>query len=304
MDDLTTKRLAVIKQLYKLGISQSYDSEPINGFCLLSFHDSVEMFMKLCAEIKGERIKRDTNFGDYFRIVLGLLGEAEMSNLNNRRVALKHYGSLPSKLDVEISRVNVTTFFQNNTPLFFNMNFDDISLISLVKYDSVKEYLQSALDNLNNGNNESSIINSQIAFKELLFCYEEDKRYQWNSPFKICEDFSFSDSRSLRSTGLGLDFESFVDKVQKSIINLDDISKVLGFGLNFKKYTKFKIMEPYINVWPEEGGRKYETMKNDRINYNNKNAEFCFDFVIESSLKLQEFDFDINELYIAHENNK
>lgn len=304
MDDLTTKRLAVIKQLYKLGISQSYDSEPVNGFCLLSFHDSVEMFMKLCAESKGERIKRDTSFGDYFRIVSGLLGEAEMSNLNNRRVALKHYGSLPSKLDVEISRVNVTTFFQNNTPLFFNMNFDDISLISLVKYNSVKEYLQSALDNLNNGNSESSIIDSQIAFKELLFCYEEDKRHHWRSPFKICEDFSFSGSRSLKNIGLGRDFDDFVDKVQKSIINLDDISKVLGFGLNFKKYAKFKIMEPYTNVWPEENGRKYETMKNDRINYNKNNAAFCFDFVIESSLKLQEFDFDINELYIAHENNK
>ena len=47
MDELTTKRLAIIKQLYLQGINQSYDSEPMNGFCLLSFHDSVEMFMKL-----------------------------------------------------------------------------------------------------------------------------------------------------------------------------------------------------------------------------------------------------------------
>jgi hypothetical protein len=46
-------------------------------------------------------------------------------------------------------------------------------------------------------------------------------------------------------------------------------------------------MEPDITVWHEKDGRTYETMKNDRINYNNKNAEFCFDFVIESSLKLQ-----------------
>ncbi len=298
MDELTTKRLAIIKQLYQLGINQSYDSEPINGFCLLSFHDSIEMFMKLCAESKGIKVARNTNFGDYFKLIPDLLGEVEMSNLNNRRVALKHYGSLPSKLDIEISRVNVSTFFQNNTLVFFNINFDDISLISLVKYDTVKEYLQSALENLNSGENESSIINSHIAFKELLFCYEEDKRYLWKSPFKICEDFSFSTSLHLKQIGLGRDFDNFVDKVQKSIVNLDDISKVLGFGLNFKKYAKFKIMTPYMNVWHEKDGRKYDIMKNDRINYNKKNAEFCFDFVIESSLKLQEFDFDINELYI------
>ena len=50
MDELTTKRLAVIKQLYLHGIEQSYEVEPMNGFSILSFHDSVEMFMKLCAE--------------------------------------------------------------------------------------------------------------------------------------------------------------------------------------------------------------------------------------------------------------
>lgn len=74
MNELTTKRLAIIKQLYLQGINQSYDSEPMNGFCLLSFHDSVEMFMKLCAEQKNIKINSDVNFGDYFLKIPDLQG--------------------------------------------------------------------------------------------------------------------------------------------------------------------------------------------------------------------------------------
>ena len=56
MEELILKRLAVIKQLYLQGVAQSYNAEPMNGFSILSFHDSVEMFMKLCAEplLSGE----------------------------------------------------------------------------------------------------------------------------------------------------------------------------------------------------------------------------------------------------------
>ena len=126
MDELIMRRLAVIKQLYNQGLNQSYDSEPMNGFCLLSFHDSVEMFMKLCAEKRG--IRKDTipNFYDYFTKIPDLQCKTTMFNLNKKRVALKHDGSLPSLLDVEISRANVTDFFNQNTPIFFVFN--------LVKY--------------------------------------------------------------------------------------------------------------------------------------------------------------------------
>ena len=83
MDELTTKRLAVIKQLYRQGVNQSYDTEPMNGFSLLSFHDSVEMFMKLCAEQKGVKIDRNVNFGDYFTKLPDLQCSATMNNFNS-----------------------------------------------------------------------------------------------------------------------------------------------------------------------------------------------------------------------------
>lgn len=299
MNELTIKRLSIIKQLYKVGVRQSYDSEPMNGFCLLSFHDSVEMFMKLCAEIKGVKVDRSTNFGDYFNKLADLQCQVTMTNLNNKRVALKHHGSLPSKLDVEISRVNVTDFFVLNTPVFFGATFEEISLMPLIRYDVVKKYIQLAIDSQQSKNYEDSVFNSHVAFKELLFSYENDKKLLLESPYKICENFAHDRTPFLR-VGLGDRFDKFIDKVSASLTTVDNVVKMLGFGIDYKRYIKFKILSPRIQIWNEEGGRQYEYVgKNyhaDKLNYNNRNAQYCIDFVIESALKLQEFDFDLQEL--------
>lgn len=90
--------------------------------------------------------------------------------------------------------------------------------------------------------------------------------------------------------------DQFIDKTGKSFSNLDEIVGIIGFGIDYKKYCKFKLLSPYIQIWPEEDGRKYESMKDEQIICNKKNAQFCFDFVIDSSLQLQRFDFDITEL--------
>lgn len=61
MNEVTAKRLAVIRQ-YDKGKALSVEGEPMNGLCLLPFHDSVEMFLKLCAEERCIAIPRNTMF--------------------------------------------------------------------------------------------------------------------------------------------------------------------------------------------------------------------------------------------------
>lgn len=301
MDTLTSKRLAVIKQLYRNGIEQSYLTEPMNGFSILSFHDSVEMFMKLCAEKKGIKVDRQTNFGDYFIIIPDLELQAQMTNLNQKRVSLKHNGSLPSNLDIEISRANTTEFFETNSKKIFEIEFSEISLISFIQFESVKNYLEKAENCLQTKDYQNSILNSQIAFRELLICYEEDKRRNFSSPFKVCEDMSFKSSFHL-NIGLNRNLDKYIDTVNKSLTNIDEIIKIIGFGIDYKKYIKFKILSPYIQAWYEKDGRKYQSLPSKGVLLNHKNCMFCFDFVISSALKLQELDFDINELIESNRN--
>lgn len=299
MEELILKRLAVIKQLYLQGVAQSYNAEPMNGFSILSFHDSVEMFMKLCAEHKNIRIDRNVNFGDYFSKLPDLLCEATMTNLNSKRVNLKHYGALPSKLDVEISRVNVADFFQQNTPIFFGVSFEEISLSSLIKYESVREYVEQAQKYCNNDEYTDSITQSQIAFKELLASYIEENTKNFKSPFIQHHNFRFLSSFHLQ-IGLGHNFDEFIDQVSNSIPAIEETLNIIGLGIGYKQYCKFKLLEPHIQVWPTDTGRKYDyyigqDQDQDRRICNKKNAEFCYNFVIDSSLRLQQFDIDIDD---------
>ena len=121
MDEVTAKRLAVVRHLYQQGVRLSQTGEPTNGLSVLSFHDSVEMFMKICADAQNIRIDRKTNFMDYFEKVPNMKCKAQMDKLNNQRVGLKHHGTIPSTLDVEISRTNVADFFQQNCSAFFGV---------------------------------------------------------------------------------------------------------------------------------------------------------------------------------------
>ena len=113
--------------------------------------------MKICADVKSVKIDRSTMFMDYFSKLPDLLCSSQMQNLNNKRVALKHHGEIPSSLDIEIARANTTEFFELNTPLFFGVEFSEISMTSLIKYSSVAEWLIKANDAHNKSNFVESI---------------------------------------------------------------------------------------------------------------------------------------------------
>lgn len=164
MDELTMRRLAMVKHLYKQGVELSYQVEPNNGFCLLPFQDSVEMFLHLCSEKEGLSINQNTKFLDYFKGMPKLQYQSQMEHLNRTRVALKHHGIIPSGLDVEISRVNVTDFFRLNMLEFFGVDFDNISMISVVADEKVRELLERL--NVMTGNVESQLLSRVSPKKE------------------------------------------------------------------------------------------------------------------------------------------
>lgn len=136
------RRLAIIKYLYNIGVQQSMQVETIAGFSILAFHDCAEMFLLLVAENKG--MKAQTNFMSYWDDYPELTLKESMRALKDRRVNIKHKGQFPSKSDIEISRITMTDFLEQNIPIQFGIEFKDISISSLVSYDNVKGYIDTA----------------------------------------------------------------------------------------------------------------------------------------------------------------
>lgn len=296
--EIIVKRLALIKHLYKMGLEQSRQVETLSAFSILSFHDSIEMFLKLIAE--HHNIKSDNfNFLDYWTHLPSLTLKESMRNVNARRVNIKHKGLLPSKSDIEISRVNTTDFFDQNVMLQLGIDFKDVSLLTLISYDNVRTYLEEAQQALDKNAIKNCIEKSAIAFNELLYTYENSKtNYFRNSPFFFGKDLTFNSSFHM---GLGSDrgdregkkMAEFVDKVKDSLDGIQKAIKIISFGIDYRRYVKFKLLTPIITRMQNEH-HVAEIWGNKK--WNKENCQYCIDFVLDSSLKLQEFDFDIEEL--------
>lgn len=280
MDEVTAKRLAVVRHLYQQGVRLSQTGEPTNGLSVLSFHDSVEMFMKICADAQNIRIDRKTNFMDYFEKVPNMKCKAQMDKLNNQRVGLKHHGTIPSTLDVEISRTNVADFFQQNCSAFFGVTLEDVSLEVLISYIEVKKYLSKYHEFMNTGNYADAQAQCQIAFKELLVAYHQhyDRRVD-------LRNMPAHNASWLSSPHLEDKTDRYLKKVKEDLLNINEAISIMNLGLNYYKYSEFKALGPQVHRWGENG--EYDVGIFNKSLYSKITAEACYSFVLDSALKLQ-----------------
>ncbi|WP_272022154.1 hypothetical protein [Olleya namhaensis] len=282
--EIILKRLSIVKLLYKIGIEQSYKGEMTSFFSILSFHDSIEMFLKLAVEKNNK--KDCQNFMEYWEKLPKLTLKEAMRNLNANRVNLKHKGITPSKIDIETSRVNTTSFFDQNAKTYFGIDFKDVSLFELIKYKSTQELLISANDKLGNKNFKECAIECTKAFNELLLEYKKSKSagYSYKTPFDLVKTVSSRDS--------GINKNS-VGTINENFKNIETALQVISLGIDYKKYIKFNILTP--EFYKSMQGN-YQIRENDNKKLTELNCEFLIDFVLDSALTLQDFDFDFSDV--------
>ena len=278
MDELTAKRLAVIRHLFEKGKSLSLETEPLNGLCLLPFHDSIEMFMALCAEKKGIQVTRDTKFKDYFDKLPDLKDKAQMMSLNARRVSLKHHGQMPSSLDVELTRANTIDFFDHNMPLFFGCNLEDVSFEVLISYPEVKEYLNKYHNYLSESKYGDAQAQCQIAMKALLAAYHN----QYGRKVALQESPA-RNAEWLSSPNLEANTDRCLMYIKEDILSINEAITIMNLGINYFKYEEFIALGPRIVV---RQGNQYNYYFRDESGYTEETSKACYDFVIEVALKL------------------
>lgn len=297
-NSIIIRRLAVIKYLYSLGVQQSLQVETVAGFSILAFHDSLEMFLQLVAENKGD--KASDNFMSFWDKYPELTLKESIRNLKDRRVNIKHKGLFPSKNDIELSRISVTNFFEQNTPIQFGFYFEDVSLSSLITYDKVKHYIELAEKHLRNNEFYDSLVNSKIAFLELLSTYESSKYLGVSSSIINIGDKVGNEYQKLIGNDDKLGRRWF-KTISDTTNNLRDILKITALGIDYRKYTFFNIVTPETSVYCTKDGMEYHSISKEyfetRHNVRAQDCQFCIDFVIDSSIKLQEFDYDIKSIF-------
>ncbi|KKN15119.1 hypothetical protein LCGC14_0989270 [marine sediment metagenome] len=261
----TLSRLSLIKYYFEMGIEQSYQSPPSCYVSILTFHDAAELFLILGAETLDAAVNDKMRILEYWNVINQKLEDNKLSlnasfkKFNRARISFKHYGNSPSKEEIESFRTIIRSFFDENTPIIFGIEFDEISLIDLVQINVVKKILVE-VQNLKKGLNfKKSLIRLAKAYWLLI------------KDFKNSYPFIFSD---------------YIDVSVP--MNLTDIYERLGIillDIDYRKYIKFKLLT-HEYVMPSIDS--FIGKVDERI-CTKEQVDFCVNFVIDCTLKIQNF---------------
>lgn len=272
---------------------------------VLTLQDAVEMFLLLACEHLNAGVDERTNFEKYFVLADAVLtgqgrsalsGKASMMRLNKARVGLKHYGNYPAVEQLEDFRSATASFLEDNTRLVFDVEFNAISMVDLVTCKEAQQSLREAEALVRQSNYPDAIGKIALAYHQLIQDYERTKlKHGYRSAFQFSESFRFVRGRHLVSS-VGVkerEFERFVDNVATSIDALADAVRVLSFGLDYRRFARFDALTP--RVWHVLGGMT-NVAPPSIPGTTEEECRFCFDFVIDAAIRLQEFEFELGSL--------
>jgi hypothetical protein len=296
------QRLAFVKYLYTVAVEQTKRPEPMCYVSTLTFHDAIELFLQLSCEHLNVSTKR-ISFMEYWDLLnprISQMSEGQevtqkesVRRLNDARVALKHHGTWPNRLDVEAHRATATNFFSENTTVIFGLDFSSISLIEIVQNEKVRDDLKQAEEKLEQGNIAAALTQIAVAFRKLIDDYEDKERDRFGrSPFFFGESMTFLGGSSVVGSGMGPygKLYDFVDHTAKSVEALQDALKILSLGIDYRRYARFQSLTPHVTAIPSGPYHTHDRMASSGEPPTQDETKFCIDFVIESALHLQEFE--------------
>lgn len=293
--ELILKRLSIIKILFKQGQQQSYQAETVSFFSILSFHDSIEMFLKLAAEHRD--VKSDNfNFMDYWEKIPDLTLKEPMRSLNARRVNLKHKGLIPGRIEIESSRIAASDFLLQNFKQQFDVDFSTLSLTELISDEHIRTLLSDAEKELELDDHKKCINHLALAFYHLINRYKDQRTYsRYKSPFSFIEKTEYRVGSGDKPATNDRRLERLFKIVKNNFQNLESAVLINALGLDYRKYLKFRLLTPFVYE-TSEGPHIYHAVDETKREWEKSDCKFCLDFVFESAWRLQDFDFNYHDL--------
>ncbi len=242
------RRLALIRLLLARAVDMTTESPPFSFDSVNRLHDAAEMFLALGAQVHGAAIPKEfTAYWDTLEAKLGrpIAYRANMQKFNKVRVNLKHYGIEPAAAEISDARLSVVSLLTDECPLLFGVELADVSLTSFITCEPARLLLDSAEAAWAAGDSETAMADIADSFETLLRDYEQRKMLGHDvSVFDNTKDMTFL-SPFFRKVGdrKQADFDK---KIIESLEALDFAVMLLGLGVDFRRYGKFRSLTPIL----------------------------------------------------------
>jgi hypothetical protein len=286
----TMRRLTIVKYLHTQALEQERKGGPLAGLALLPLHDAVELFLQVAAETQSLTMtsQQRTEFMAYWhafsKTSLPLPYEPQMRLFNDARVAVKHKGLLPIQQQIEEFRFTVTAFLNDATPKVFQIEFDSISLSSLVQSDDVRSELQAAETAAHASQFKEALEHAAKAFHlslqnhrwsetPRLFDPTDDAReLRQRARYASLSQSGFSDSRSFEAVG----------KMGES---LGEAITILAYHLDYVGYRRLRTYGPDIYSSERLAGMSMHWTQEPTAD--RSIVDQCVAFAVDAALRLE-----------------
>lgn len=199
------------------------------------------MYIWALIKERGISVKPQSGFVDNINKLteagIDVPDKGKILELNNARVAFKHYGNLPAPDEARKFQIYAQDFLRAATKAHFDKNFDNISLVDLVTNSIVRQKLKSAEVKVQQGEYKAAVIEIAIA-KELLFRMMEKQIPQ--------VDGNLNRYDSVFSQVSELGHVQVFNYIEKYLRHLRELVIVTLLQLPFDKYSFLQSNLPYV----------------------------------------------------------
>ncbi|MCC0004174.1 MAG: hypothetical protein H6872_03120 [Methylobacteriaceae bacterium] len=283
------RRLTIVRYLYSLGLDQERRGDQLSGLALLSFHDAVELFLQVAAELHPVTLKRSPDLMEYWPAFaaanIRLPYQEQMRRFNGARVEVKHRGTLPSRHDVEAFRGSITRFLTEAAPILFGIEFDSISLSSLVRSDEIRRELMAAEAAAHVGRSEVALECAMRAFHRTLQLHRYgdpplslDRRLF--DPTEVASDLKFWG----REPGKFGERSRLLEAVANMGERLGEAVTVVAYHLDYDGYRYLQTYGPAVHLM---AGGNILTEWTSEPTTDQRVIDRCVAFAVDAALRLE-----------------
>ena len=285
------QRLAFAKYLLFLASEQMSRPEPLTSAAVLLMHDAVESLNILIAEHVGVTAT-PREFMDYWGAQGPKPDGAELPHrvlgqrLNSLRKELKHRGSFPALRTVRELVDSVQSYFRDATALSFGVAIESISLVDFVSVAKVRDYLQQAVACQERGALSDGLLATSGAFAELVTDFEERTQDRFGEPL-LGKPLDWSYPGKISAELGGSQTGRFLQEVARRMNSMHERLTLLSCGIDVRQHARFKRLTPHP-VRYSDGHLEFNWSQSPSAR--GDDLDFCIQFVIESALRVQEFE--------------
>lgn len=322
LDNLTHKKLVLVRQLYQQAVLQAAPSHSIVSriMAVLTFDLAAETLLKSAFNALKPDKTPSTRFEGIIQQVESAMGDtvpsrAKILHVHKIRNTAQHEARFPNLNDLDECRVYTRDFIEELSQLVWNVSFESVSLTDLVNNAVVKGFLVEAEAALGEQDWEKAVKKANAGLSWALHKargrfvnepyvmtpvdYSIDRlqsatRFDsWmgvNKPREInrelWEAIQSSNQKALRDVGVLLsELEEMIRAVEADTLRAQYAIIEFTLGIDRADYLRFRRVAGDVEFVDHEASEvRYSRMKSD---IDHTEAEFVFNFCVASVLQIE-----------------